>query len=202
MPLWLDAAPLLLASRSAARRALLESAGIPIQAHPADLDERSLETAARSQEPAVIAAFLARAKAAAVAAEHPGRLVLGADQTLALGRTRFSKPVDRAGARAQLTALCGRTHELHSAMVFVQDAQVLCEHVETARLTMRPFSPHFLDTYLDDVGEAATASVGAYQIEGVGIQLFERLDGDYFTILGLPLLQALDFLRRRGSLAP
>jgi nucleoside triphosphate pyrophosphatase len=202
MPLWLEAAPLLLASRSAARRALLESAGIPIEADPADLDERNLESAAASQQPAVVAAFLARAKATAVAALHPGRLVLGADQTLALGTRRFSKPVDRAAARAQLAALCGRTHELHSAIAFVQDATLLCEHVETARLTMRPFSPRFLETYLESVGDAATASVGAYQIEGPGIQLFERLDGDYFTILGLPLLQALGFLRRQGSLAP
>jgi septum formation protein len=201
MPLWLDAAPLVLASRSAARRALLESSGISIEAHPADIDERSLEKAAPLQGPAAVAAFLARAKAAAVAALHPGRLVLGADQTLALGTERFSKPVDRAGARLQLTALCGRTHELHSAIVFVQDANVLFAHVETARLTMRPFSPHFLERYLDSVGAAATASVGAYQIEGPGIQLFERVDGDYFTILGLPLLRALDFLRQRGSLA-
>jgi septum formation protein len=201
MPLWLEAAPLVLASRSAARRALLESAGIPVEACPADLDERRLEGAATSQEPAAIAAFLAGAKAAAVAASHPGRLVLGADQTLALGTKRFSKPADRAGARTQLGALRGRTHELHSAIVFMHNANVLFEHVETTRLTMRPFSPHFLETYLDSVGDAATGSVGAYQIEGLGIQLFERLDGDYFTILGLPLLQALDFLRQRGSLA-
>jgi septum formation protein len=201
MPLWLDAAPLVLASRSSARRTLLETAGIPIEAHPADLDERSLETAATSQEPAAVAAFLARAKAAAVAASQPGRLVLGADQTLALGTRRFSKPVDRAGARAQLTALRGDTHELHSAIVFMQNANVLFEHVETARLTMRPFSPHFLETYLDSAGDAVTGSVGAYQIEGLGIQLFECLDGSYFTILGLPLLQTLAFLRQRGSLA-
>jgi septum formation protein len=201
MPLWLDAAPLVLASRSAARRTLLESAGIPIEAHPADLDERTLENAAPSREPAVVAAFLARAKGAAVAVSQPGRLVLSADQTLALGTNRFSKPVDRAGAREQLAALCGRTHELHSAVTLARDKDVLFEHVETTRLTMRAFSPRFLDAYLESVGNAATASVGAYQIEGPGIQLFERFDGDYFTILGLPLLQVLDFLRQRGSLA-
>jgi nucleoside triphosphate pyrophosphatase len=127
--------------------------------------------------------------------------VLGADQTLALGAKRFSKPVDRAAARAQLAALCGRTHELHSAIAFVQDATVLFEHVDTARLTMRRFSERLLDLYLDHAGTAATASVGAYQIEGPGIQLFERIDGDYFTILGLPLLPVLDFLRQRGCLA-
>ena len=202
MALWLASDPLVLASRSAARRSLLEAAGIAIELQPADLDERSLEADAASQEPAAVAAFLARKKASFVAASRPGRLVLGADQTLALGTKRFSKPVDRAAARAQLAALCGRTHELHSAIAFVQDATVLFEHVETARLTMRPFSDSFLDLYLETAGDAATASVGAYQIEGLGIQLFERIDGDYFTILGLPLLQALDFLRQRGCLAP
>ena len=131
---------------------------------------------------------------------HPGRLVLGADQTLALGAKRFAKPADRAAARAQLRALSGRTHELHSAIAFVARRTVLFEHVGTARLTMRPLSERFLDRYLDAVGDAATASVGAYQIEGPGIQLFEHIDGDYFTILGLPLLAALDFLRRRGCL--
>lgn len=200
MALWLAADSLVLASRSVARRTLLQAAGIAVELKPADLDERSVEANALSQGPAAIAAFLAREKAAAVAALCPGRLVLGADQTLALGARRFSKPVDRASARAQLAALCGRTHELHSAITFMQDATVLFEHVDTARLTMRSFSQHFLDHYLDDVGTAATASVGAYQIEGPGIQLFERIDGDYFTILGLPLLPALDFLRQRGCL--
>jgi septum formation protein len=202
MALWLASDPLVLASRSAARCTLLEAAGIPLELHPADLDERSLEADAVSPEPSAVAALLARKKASFVAASRPGRLVLGADQTLALGDKRFSKPADRATARAQLVALCGRTHELHSAIAFVQDATVLFEHVETARLTMRPFSERFLDLYLDNVGNAATASVGAYQIEGPGIQLFERVDGDYFTILGLPLLQALDFLRQRRCLAP
>jgi septum formation protein len=201
MALWLAADSLVLASRSVTRRTLLQAAGIAVELKPADLDERSVEANALSQGPAAIAAFLARQKAAAVAALCPGRLVLGADQTLALGARRFSKPVDRASARAQLAALCGRTHELHSAIAFAQDATVLFEHVDTARLTMRSFSQHFLDYYLDDVGTAATASVGAYQIEGPGIQLFERIDGDYFTILGLPLLPALDFLRQRGCLA-
>jgi septum formation protein len=202
MALWLAADPLVLASRSVARRTLLEAAGIPLQLHPADLDERSLEADAVSPEPSAVAALLARKKASFVATSRPGRLVLGADQTLALGDKRFSKPADRAAARAQLVALCGRTHELHSAIAFVQDSTVLFEHVETARLTMRPFSERFLDLYLDNVGNAASASVGAYQIEGPGIQLFERVDGDYFTILGLPLLQALDFLRQRRCLAP
>ena len=183
------------------RRTLLEAAGVPIEVHAADIDERGLETGVTSEMPAAVAALLAREKASVVAGLHPGRLVLGADQTLALDATRFAKPADRAAARAQLRALCGRTHELHSAIVFVQDATVLFEHVGTARLTMRSFSNRFLDLYLEAVGSAATASVGAYQIEGPGIQLFERVDGDYFTILGLPLMAALDFLRRHGCLS-
>ncbi len=200
MPLWLASDPLVLASRSAVRRTLLEAAGVPIEVQPADIDERGLETAVKPEVPAAIAALLAREKASAVAGLHPGRLVLGADQTLALDAKRFAKPADRAAARTQLRALSGRTHELHSAIVFVQDVTVLFEHVGTARLTMRSFSDRFLDLYLEAVGSAATASVGAYQIEGAGIQLFERVEGDYFTILGLPLMAALDFLRRRGCL--
>jgi septum formation protein len=202
MSLWLASEPLVLASRSAARRALLEAAGVPIELHPADLDERGLEAGAVSEAPVAIAALLARAKASVVARLHPGRLVLGADQTLALGAERFAKPVDRTAARAQLRALSGRTHELHSAIALVQDAAVVFEYVDTARLTMRSLSDRFLDLYLDAVGNAAAASVGAYQIEGPGIQLFEQVEGDYFTILGLPLLAALDFLRRRGCLIP
>jgi len=200
--LWLAADPLVLASRSRVRRTLLEGAGIPIDVKPADIDERGLEAGAPSQAPGVIAAHLAREKAAAAARLLPGRLTLGADQTLALGAERFAKPADQAAARAQLRALAGRTHELHSAIAFVQDTKVLFEHVGVARLTMRAVSDRFLDLYLDTVGAAATASVGAYQLEGVGIQLFERVEGDYFTVLGLPLVAALDFLRRHGCLVP
>src|SRR5580698_548422 len=196
MSLWLASDPLLLASRSAARRTLLEAAGIPVELHPADIDERGLEADAGSAVPAEVAALLARAKASVIAGLRPGRLVLGADQTLALGSERFSKPVDRAAARNQLRALSGCTHELHSALAFMQDATMLFEYVGSARLTMRKLSDQLLDQYLETVGSAATASVGAYQIEGPGIQLFERVEGDYFTILGLPLFAALDFLRR------
>ncbi len=201
MALWLAPAPLVLASRSAARRALLEAAGVPVELCPADLDERALEGNAVSQEPSAVAALLAREKAAVVAKSHPGRLVLGADQTLALGTKRFSKSADRSSARAQLRALRGRTHELHAAIAFVRDETVVFEHVETARLTMRAFSGDFLNHYLDIAGDAVLASVGGYQLEGLGVQLFERIEGDYFAILGLPLLQALDFLRRHGCLA-
>jgi nucleoside triphosphate pyrophosphatase len=201
MPLWLDAAPLVLASRSAVRRSLLEAAGVPVEICPADIDERGVEAGAPLQAPVAIAALLAREKAAVIAGRNRGRVVLGADQTLSLDGRRFTKPADRTAARAQLRALCGRSHELYSAIAFVQDGAVLFEYVGVARLTMRAVSERFLDDYLDALGEAATASVGAYQLEGFGIQLFERLDGDYFTVLGLPLLTALDFLRRHGCLA-
>lgn len=201
MSLWLAADPLMLASRSAARRDMLVAAGVPVEVRPADLDERSLESEAGSAGPGAVAAFLAREKALVVARANPGRLVVGADQTLALGARRFAKPADRAAAGEQLRALAGRTHELHSAVAFVQDTTMLFEHVGVARLTMRPLSDRLIDLYLDAAGDAAAASVGAYQIEGLGVQLFERLDGDYFTILGLPLLAALDFLRQRGCLA-
>jgi len=200
MSLWLASDPLLLASRSAARRTLLEAAGIPVELHPADIDERGLEVDAGSATPTEIAALLARAKASVIAGLRPGRLVLGADQTLALGAERFAKPADRTAARIQLRALSGRTHELHSAVAFMQDATVLFEYVGSARLTMRKLSDQLLDQYLETVGSAVTASVGAYRIEGPGVQLFERVEGDYFTILGLPLLATLDFLRRRGCL--
>jgi septum formation protein len=201
MPLWLAAAPLVLASRSVVRRTLLEAAGIPVEICPADIDERGVEAGAPLQAPVAIAALLAREKASVIAGHNRGRLVLGADQTLSLDGRRFTKPADRTAARAQLRALSGRTHELYSAIAFVQDGTVLFEYVGVARLTMRPVSDRFLDDYLDAVGDAATASVGAYQLESLGIQLFERLDGDYFTVLGLPLTTALDFLRRHGCLA-
>jgi septum formation protein len=200
MPFWCERDPLVLASRSSARRALLEAAGIPLELHPADLDERALERSASSLAPGAVAQLLSREKAKAVARARPGRLVLAADQVASLGVQRFSKPADRTAARAQLYALSGRGHELHSAITFARDEAVLFEHVAVARLTMRPLSDAFLDAYLDAAGSAATASVGAYQVEGLGIQLFERMEGDYFTVLGLPLIPVLDFLRRRGCL--
>jgi septum formation protein len=201
MPLWLAAAPLVLASRSAVRRTLLEAAGVPVEICPADIDERGVEAGAPLQAPVAIAALLAREKASVIAERNRGRVILGADQTLSLDGRRFAKPADRAAAQAQLRALSGRTHELYSAIAFVQDGTVLFEYVGVARLTMRAVSDLFLDDYLDAVGDAATASVGGYQLEGLGIQLFERLDGDYFTVLGLPLTTVLDFLRRHGCLA-
>jgi septum formation protein len=199
MALWLAHQPLLLASKSSARRAMLEAAGIPVEIEPADIDERALERNAPGAAEAV-ARMLAREKAHAVAARRPERLVVGADQILALGERRFSKPADRAAAQAQLKELRGRTHELHSAAALVQDGTVRFEYSDTARLTMRSFSDSFLDAYLDAAGAAVTDSVGGYQLERTGIQLFERVEGDYFTVLGLPLLPLLVFLRSAGVL--
>ncbi len=201
MPLWLADQPLVLASKSAIRHAILREAGIPVEVRPADIDERTIEQQATTRDAGEVAALLARAKARTVAARLPGRLVLGADQTLALGERRFSKPADRAAVREQLNALAGRTHELHSAIALVREQTILFEHREVARLTMRAFSERFLDAYLDTVGAAATASVGGYQLEKAGIQLFERIEGDHFVILGLPLLALLRYARNAGWLA-
>jgi septum formation protein len=131
----------------------------------------------------------------------PRRLVVGADQTLALGERRFDKPRDSAAAREQLQTLAGKTHHLHSAVALARDGGVLFDGTDTARLTMRNLSSSFLDSYVDAAGSALLDSVGAYQLEKLGIHLFERVDGDHFTILGLPLLKLLEFLRRTGSLA-
>jgi septum formation protein len=201
MPFWLADEPLVLASKSAIRHAILRDARIPVAVEPADIDERAIEQRSAKEDAGELAAVLACEKARTVAARFPGRLVLGADQTLALGERRFSKPADRAGARRQLAALRGQTHELHSAVALVRGSSVLFEHREVARLTMRSFSDEFLEAYLDAAGTAVTASVGGYQLEKVGIQLFEHIQGDHFTILGLPLVPLLEYLRTAGWLA-
>ena len=199
--MWLSPAPLVLASKSAVRRAVLESAGIPVEVVPADVDERTVESNAGVTDPADAASLLARSKALAVAPLRPGRLVLGADQTLALGARRFSKPTDRDGARQQLQMLRGQTHVLHSGIAVARDGALLYDHVEPAHLTMRAFSDEVLDRYLDTAGDTVTASVGGYQLERIGIHLFERIDGDHFTILGMPILPLLAFFREAGVVA-
>jgi septum formation protein len=201
MPLWLADRPLVLASKSAVRHAMLRDAGLAVEIQPADIDERAIERRAAASDPGEVAALLAREKARAIADRFPDRLVLGADQTLALGERRFSKPTDRAAAREQLKVLRGKTHELHTAVALRREGAVLFEHREVARLTMRAFSDEFLEAYLDAMGVAVTTSVGGYQLEKAGIQLFERIDGDHFVILGLPLLALLRFLRHKGCLA-
>ncbi len=200
MSLWLLSSPVVLASKSEIRRTVLQGAGLTVDVRPADLDERTLERSSETDDPAAVAGLLARAKARAVAASLPGRVVVGADQTLALGQQRFSKPRDRAGARAQLLALRGQRHSLHAAVAVVKDDDVLFEHCGAAYLTMRDFSEAFLEAYLDLVGAAALQSVGVYQLEKAGVQLFESVDGDHFTILGLPLVPLLGFFRNQGWL--
>jgi septum formation protein len=200
MSLWRGPA-LVLASKSQVRRTVLEAAGIPVESRPADIDERRIEAAAGLAGPGDVAQHLAQAKAAAVAAAVPDRLVLGADQTLSLAGRRFSKPADLEAARAQLAALRGRTHELHSGIALVRGRETLYRHVAVARLTMRDFSDAFLEAYLEAAGPAVSQSVGGYQLERIGIQLFQEVAGDHFTILGLPLLPLLAHLRQAGYLA-
>src|SRR5947209_3856298 len=199
---WREPKPLVLASKSSARAALLKQTEIPFITAAADLDECAVEAPLREAGGAAgdIAAHLARAKAGAVAFQHRHDLVLAADQMLALGGRMFTKPASREEALEQLRALSGREHELHSALCVMRDGNILFEAIETAHMKMRPLSAPFLTAYADAAGPALMASVGAYQIEGLGIHLFESATGDHATILGLPLIPLLSFLRRNDSL--
>jgi septum formation protein len=200
MTIWRGTKPLILASQSRARQGLLTNAGIPLEAIPAGLDELAIQLASALSAPGEIAALLARDKALFVSEKHPGRYVVGADQTLILGERLFTKPAGRAQAAAQLRALAGQAHELHSAAAVARDGEILFEDVSIARMTMRWLDDTAISAYLDAAGEAVTTSVGAYQVEGLGVHLFERIEGDHFTILGLPLLPLLKFLRSQGLL--
>jgi septum formation protein len=195
MTLWRGKYPLILASQSRARQALLANAGISFEAVPADIDEREIQQASGLSAPGDIAALLARQKALSVSAQQPDRFVVGADQTLARGARLFVKPAGRAQAAEQLRALAGGSHELHSAVAVARDGEILFERASIARMTMRQIGEPEIGAYLDEAGDAVTASVGAYQLEGLGVHLFERIEGDHFTILGLPLLPLLAFLR-------
>jgi septum formation protein len=192
--------PVLLASASRTRYALLSAAGVPVSAVPVDLDEQAIKVRLRADgvDAGDIARALARAKALAVAQRRPDALVIGADQMLVCQDDWYDKPRDIAAARQQLRSLSGKTHRLLTAVVVVQETQALWGHLSQAAMTMRPLSETFLDDYLTRSGSALLSSVGAYQLEGLGAQLFERIEGDHFTILGLPLLPLLDFLRRHG----
>jgi septum formation protein len=201
MSLWRGKSPLILASQSGARRTLLKNAGLAFEAITADIDERGLQTASGLSDPRDIGLLLAREKAKAVSAHHPEAWVIGADQTLALGDRLFNKPAGRAQAMAQLRDLAGQIHDLNSAVAVAQNGEVVFEHVSVARLTMRAMTELQLSAYLDAAGDAVTTSVGAYQLEGLGIHLFDRIEGDHFTILGLPLLPLLAFLRSRQLMA-
>jgi septum formation protein len=195
MTLWRGKHPLILASQSRARQTLLTNAGIEFEAVPAEIDERGLQKVSGLLAPDGIAARLAREKALSVSLNHPDKFVVGADQTLSLGAQLFSKPAGRAQAKEQLSALAGHRHELHSAVAVASDGRILFEAAAVARMTMRRLNEADIDAYLDAAGAAVTSSVGAYQLEGLGIHLFEHIEGDHFTILGLPLLPLLGFLR-------
>ncbi len=189
---------LILASKSPFRSALLKNAGIAFSTASAEVDERAVEaplyeTGATPEE---VAQVLAEAKALDVSEKNPGAVVIGCDQTLSLGDKIFHKPADMEAARRQLLKFSGMTHQLNSAVVLAKDGKTLWRHVSIARMTMRDLDPGFVGRYLGRVGDAALSSVGAYQVEGPGIQLFEKIDGDYFTIVGLPLLPLLDELRK------
>jgi septum formation protein len=193
---------LILASGSPFRLAMLKNAGIDVEAVPANVDERALEAPLKDSgaSPEDVATILAEAKATEVSERLPGALVLGCDQTLSLGDEVFHKPADMEGARRHLLALSGKTHQLNSAAVLVRNGAVLWRHVGVANLTMRKLDPAFIGRHLARVGAKALSSVGAYQIEGEGIQLFEKVEGDHFTIVGLPLLPLLTELRSLGAI--
>ena len=201
MTIWRGQHPLILASQSRARQMLLANAGISFDAIPADIDERALQKNSGLSAPGEIAGLLAREKACFVSSKNPGRYVVGADQTLALGNRLFSKPAGRTQAADQLRLLAGHTHELHSAVAVARDGKIVFSDVIVARMTMRRLDESEIEAYLDQAGQAVTTSVGAYQLEGLGVHLFERIEGDHFTILGLPLLPLLAFLRGEGLLS-
>ena len=194
--------PLILASASRARSRLLAGAGLEFQTCPADIDEAAIrdQGLAAGHDAARIAGDLATAKARAVATRSPGALVLGSDQVLLHGDALLSKPDDRSEAGAQLRRLRDGTHKLVSAAAILRDQQLLWRHAQSVELSMRDFSDAFLDDYLDRAGDVVLGSVGTYHLEGLGAQLFTRVDGDYFTVLGLPLLAVLQALRDIGYL--
>ena len=201
--LWLLPRPLILASKSQARRALLAAAGIPFEGVDAAIDERDVEAPARAAgaDGNAIAALLAEAKAREVAATQPGRLVLGADQTLSIDGRFLTKPPSLEVAKAQLLDMSGRTHTLHAALCLVRDDAVVASSFATAHLTCRHYSEAFVDAYLGLAGESVLQSVGGYAVEGLGIHLFERVEGEQSTILGLPMLPLLELLRLHGALS-
>lgn len=192
---------IILASASAARAAMLTAAGVVFEAHPAHTDEAALKASLAGQPPARIADALAEVKAVKLSARFPGQLVLGADQLLvAANGELLDKPLDRAGAAAQLCALSGCEHWLISAAVIAEQGRAIWRAQDSARLTMRSLSDAFIADYLDHELPGVLGCVGSYRIEGRGAQLFARVDGDHFIVQGLPLLAVLDYLRVRGEL--
>lgn len=191
---------LVLASASPFRKALLENAGLSFDVEPAQVDERAIEETLDGMDAEDTAQILAEAKAQDVSSRNPGALIIGSDQTLSLSGEVFHKPENMEQARRRLLELSGRTHELNSAVVLARDGETIWRHVSIARMTMRNLDPGFIGRHLSNVGDRALASVGAYQFEGEGIQLFKRFEGDYFAIIGLPLLPLLAQLRDLGAI--
>ncbi|MGJ8569109.1 MAG: Maf-like protein [Hoeflea sp.] len=191
---------LVLASASPFRKTLLENAGLVFDIEPAQIDERAVEEPLSDLTPEDVASVLAEAKAQDVSSRNPGAIVIGPDQTLSLEGTIYHKAANMDEARRRLLALSGRTHELNSAVVLVRDGETIWRHMSISRMTMRDLDPGFIGRHLSNVGDRALSSVGAYQFEGEGIQLFERINGDYFTIIGLPLLPLLAQLRELGAI--
>jgi septum formation protein len=179
---------------------MLANAGVPFTASAASVDEEAIKASmqATGADVADVAELLAATKAQQVSRNHENSLVIGADQMLACDGEWFDKPANPLAARNQMEKLRGRTHELISAVCVVRDGDVLWHHIERARITMRPFSDAFTDQYIDKMGENISATVGGYELEGLGVQMFSHIEGDYFTILGMPLLPLLDFLRGHG----
>lgn len=194
-----DGERLILASKSAARRAILTNAGVPFAVQVADVDEDALKTP--GVDPVELAVELARAKALAVSRHDANAWVLGADQTLSFDGGLVSKAPTLDAARARLAAMRGRSHQLHSGAALARNGQVVWSGVDTVEMKMRDFSDAFLDAYLATEGEALLSCVGSYRLEGLGSQLFEAVEGDYFTVLGLPLWPVLAELRRAGVIA-
>lgn len=191
---------LILASTSATRARLLRAAGVAVRTEASQVDEDDLKAALRGENASAseCAEALAELKAVRVSRRYPQALVIGADQMLECDEAWFDKPVDMAAARTQLLALRGKAHFLRTAVAVARDGQRLWSHLDSAEMTVRPFSDSFLDDYLLRAGDSLLDSVGAYQLEGLGPQLFTHVRGDYFTVLGLPLLPLLDFLRAHG----
>lgn len=191
---------LVLASQSASRRAMLDAAGVAYQAVPADVDERALEAGLGAAPPEAVARALAEAKALAVSLLHPAKLVLGSDSLVSVDGRRFDKPASRTDAAAHLRFFSGKVLELHSAAALARDGAIVWHHAACARLQVRPLSEPFIAEYLDHEWPAVAGCVGVFRIEARGVQLFESLDGDHFTILGMPLLPVLSALRELGEL--
>jgi len=196
------AADLILASASRVRAKMLANAGVPFRVIIADIDEQALKDENSAQGVSEVAGLLAEAKALKISQDHPDNLVIGADQILECDGQLFDKPVGHAGAIAHLTALRGQQHRLITSACVVKNGETVWRETDNARLTMRNFSDEFLAEYLEKAGEEVQASVGAYRLEDIGAQLFTGVEGDFFTVLGLPLLPLLEFLRGQRILTP